>query len=631
MTDDNIRNPQSSKGLLGRLLGLGKEPRPSEPLIVPRAEHNISRKNMEEEVLKVLYRLHNSGQMAYLVGGAVRDLLLERKPKDYDVATDARPDQIKKLFVNSRLIGRRFRLAHIVFRGGKVIEVSTFRRSPVSHENGEEEPEGEEKDLLIREDNTWGNPQQDAYRRDFTINALFYNIADFSVIDYVGGLADLNAGIIRTIGDPNIRLREDPVRMIRAVEYSTRLDFEMTPELLRGIRKHRKDLRRASDARIADELLHLLRSGASEKAFRQLWSTGLLEILYSDLHLSLTSGGDEQFFSELAMVDRWTNEGRTVRDTLLFGVLFRAPLRDMIARAEEKKGGRLSKGEYLNLVDRVLEGDVTLYRVPTRRLHQLKQAMLGAYKMRRRPMKQRGLKSMIERSYFPDALDLFNLEVEVTGKYGNVLKEWQELKSQAPRRDRRPDSDRGRDARDRGRGRGRGERERRAGRGDSRKGKRERPDERSKPDHAKSERRAPARREEKPRRDKRSHTPEVEAKPPVAEAGPPEVVEKAAPAIDITPPEEMEHGRGKRETRSWNGVAGQQSAVIRDMKKMMEEGEMTGPGEEEIPYVVPGQSLKDTTRDWEENVGRADEMAADESKPESEKWGRKKRPSPPKL
>jgi len=184
---------------------------------------------MEEEVLKVLYRLKNSSQMAYLVGGAVRDLLLGRTPKDYDVATDARPDQIRKLFVNSRLIGRRFRLAHIVFKGGKVVELSTFRKSPAMPEEGEEGENGEERDLLIREDNTWGTPQQDAYRRDFTINALFYNIADFSVIDYVGGLADLEAGIIRTIGDPSIRFREDPVRMIRAVEYAARLDFEMTP------------------------------------------------------------------------------------------------------------------------------------------------------------------------------------------------------------------------------------------------------------------------------------------------------------------------------------------------------------------------------------------------------------------
>ncbi len=253
---------------------------------------------MEEEVLKVLYRLRNSSQMAYLVGGAVRDLLLGRKPKDYDVATDARPDQIRKLFVNSRLIGRRFRLAHIVFKGGKVVELSTFRKSPALPEEGEDGENGEERDLIIREDNTWGTPQQDAYRRDFTINALFYNIADFSVIDYVGGLADLQAGIIRTIGDPNIRFREDPVRMIRAVEYAARLDFEMVPEVLKGIRKHRKDLRKASVARISDEMLNLLKSGSAEKAFRQLHETGLLEILHADLHRALEKSQDNQLVGE---------------------------------------------------------------------------------------------------------------------------------------------------------------------------------------------------------------------------------------------------------------------------------------------------------------------------------------------
>jgi poly(A) polymerase len=189
MASTNSRNLSSRKGLLARIFRGAGQIRPTEPLIAPRAEHGISRKNMAEEVLKVLYRLRNSGQKGYLVGGAVRDLLLGRKPKDYDVATDARPDEIKKLFVNSRLIGRRFRLAHIVFKGGRVVEVSTFRRSPEPPDADGED--AEERDLLIREDNTWGSAQEDAYRRDFTVNALFYNIADFSVIDYVGGLADL--------------------------------------------------------------------------------------------------------------------------------------------------------------------------------------------------------------------------------------------------------------------------------------------------------------------------------------------------------------------------------------------------------------------------------------------------------
>jgi poly(A) polymerase len=166
------------------------------------------------------------GYRAYLVGGSVRDLLMGRAPKDFDIGTDARPDEIRGIFRNSRMIGRRFRLAHILFRGGKVIEVATFRGRPEA-----EPPEGDSapQDLLVRSDNSWGTPEEDAKRRDFTINGLFYDIADFSVIDWVGGLADLEAGLVRAIGDPEVRFREDPVRMLRAVEFANRLSFAITP------------------------------------------------------------------------------------------------------------------------------------------------------------------------------------------------------------------------------------------------------------------------------------------------------------------------------------------------------------------------------------------------------------------
>src|SRR6187455_401376 len=173
------------------------------PRILPRPEHNVSRKGIDEDALKVLYRLKNHGFIAYLVGGGVRDLLLGRRPKDFDISTDAHPQQVKKLFKNCFVVGRRFRLCHVRF-GRKVVEVSTFRRLA----------EAEEGDTLIRRDNTFGTPEEDAFRRDFTVNALFYDIASFSVIDYVEGLEDLRAGIVRSIGDPDVRLIEDPVRML---------------------------------------------------------------------------------------------------------------------------------------------------------------------------------------------------------------------------------------------------------------------------------------------------------------------------------------------------------------------------------------------------------------------------------
>src|SRR5205085_581340 len=195
----------------------------------------------DADALKVLYRLRQFDHVAYLVGGSVRDLLLGRRPKDFDIGTSAHPYQVKKLFRNCWIIGRRFRLAHIRF-GSKVIEVATFRRQVAPGEEvepaGPAAPEGG-GEHLIHHDNTFGTPEEDAFRRDFTINALFYDIATFAVIDYVGGLEDLRAGVVRSIGDPDVRLREDPVRMLRAIALAARLGFTIEPRLVAAIRTHR--------------------------------------------------------------------------------------------------------------------------------------------------------------------------------------------------------------------------------------------------------------------------------------------------------------------------------------------------------------------------------------------------------
>src|SRR5258707_8943991 len=202
----------------------------ADPRIVPRAEHPISRRDIDPDALKVLYRLRQADHTAYLVGGSVRDLLLGRRPKDFDIGTSAHPYQVKKLFRNCWIIGRRFRLAHVKF-GQKVIEVATFRRQVAAGEEIVQDgvpapdpttPEGEQ---LIHHDNTFGTPEEDAFRRDFTINALAYDIATFSIIDYVGGLEDLRAGVVRCIGDPDTRIHEDPVRMLRAAALGSPIDF----------------------------------------------------------------------------------------------------------------------------------------------------------------------------------------------------------------------------------------------------------------------------------------------------------------------------------------------------------------------------------------------------------------------
>ena len=256
-----------------------------DPLIVPRAEHSISRRDIDPDALKVLYRLKQHRHAAYLVGGSVRDLLLGKHPKDYDVGTSAHPYEVKRLFRNCWIIGRRFRLAHVRFPPNKVIEVATFRRKAEPGELPMPEPTAvtPTEHRLVHRDNTFGTPEEDAFRRDFTINALFYDIDTFSIIDYVGGLQDLRNRVLRSIGDPNERFLEDPVRMLRAVVFAERLDFTIEPSALEALARHGVHITKASPARMLDEYYKILRSGSSERIFRRLAEVGLLQHMSPEL------------------------------------------------------------------------------------------------------------------------------------------------------------------------------------------------------------------------------------------------------------------------------------------------------------------------------------------------------------
>ncbi len=282
------------------------EPSPGSvaPRILSRPEHIVSRKNIDPEALKVLYRLKNHGFVAYLVGGGVRDLLLGRRPKDFDISTSAHPQQLRKLFRNSFIVGRRFRLVHVRF-GRKVIETSTFRRAS--------EPEA--GDTLIRRDNTFGTPEEDAFRRDFTVNALFYDIANFSVIDWVSGLGDLEAHLIRTIGDPVVRLREDPVRMLRAVALAARLDFRIDTDTAEAIRFLRGEIVRSSSARILEEFYKILRQGRARRTFEMLHEYGLLAYLLPEADDALAQGGGP-LLESLSRLDDYRNSGEADPDAL---------------------------------------------------------------------------------------------------------------------------------------------------------------------------------------------------------------------------------------------------------------------------------------------------------------------------
>jgi poly(A) polymerase len=293
-----------------------------EPRIVPRQEHPISRRDIDPDALKVLYRLRQAEYTAYLVGGSVRDLLLGRRPKDFDIGTSAHPYQVKKLFRNCWIIGRRFRLAHVKF-GQKVIEVATFRRQVAAGEEVVQDgvpapdPTTAEGEQLIHHDNTFGTPEEDAFRRDFTINALAYDIADFSIIDFVGGLEDLRAGLVRSIGDPDVRLNEDPVRMIRAIAIAARLDFTIEPTLLQAIRRHRREIAKSSQPRLLEEYYKILRAGAAEKAFKQLAEVGLLEPISIELH----KGAADPLWRSLAAVDEYRHQFESTPDTLSNAIL----------------------------------------------------------------------------------------------------------------------------------------------------------------------------------------------------------------------------------------------------------------------------------------------------------------------
>ena len=297
-----------------------------DPVIVERAAHSLSRSQIDPDALKVLNRLHQNSYVAYLVGGSVRDLLLGRRPKDFDIGTSAHPYQVKRLFKNCWVIGRRFRLAHVRF-GMKTIEVATFRRKVTAEElAAAEEAAAEQRETpeegnagpgLIHRENTFGTPEEDAFRRDFTINALFYDIGTFSIIDYTGGLEDLRAGIVRSIGDPAERFHEDPVRMLRAIAMAARLGFTIDAPIDNAIGNGRAEIARSAPARLIEEFYKLLRSGASEQAFRMMAERRLLEPIAHDLQ----KGSGERLWQSLAAVDAYRKRHEDTPDTLSNAIL----------------------------------------------------------------------------------------------------------------------------------------------------------------------------------------------------------------------------------------------------------------------------------------------------------------------
>ena len=403
--------------------------------------------NMDSDAVKVIRRLSRYGHRAYLVGGGVRDLLLSRRPKDFDVATSARPSEVRRLFRNCRVIGRRFRLAHVLFGQGKIIEVATFRRDPAQkfqtlHYN--EHPKesrtdlskpsrirpissavDSETDLLIRNDNIFGQPHEDAIRRDFTINGLFYDIHRGEVIDYVGGMQDLRSCTLQTIGDPDIRFREDPVRILRAIKFSARLDVGIAPEMYDAMVDFRSELKRAARPRLCEELFRLMRGGAAHRSIYLAWNIGVLGELLPEVASFLDDDApdSERTWKRLLAIDKRQRSQKLPSDPVLLAALLYGPIEEAL------DGVRDPSAAYEEFIE-----EISFRLALPRRIKDRIRLMVTS----QRRLRSGKVGSLTRREFFPDAATLFAIDLEAQGQ---EIPDWaaspQTRDVRAPRRRRR--------------------------------------------------------------------------------------------------------------------------------------------------------------------------------------------------
>ncbi len=393
------------------------------PVIIPRPEHNVSRAQISNNALKVLYRLKDAGFKAFIVGGGVRDLLLGREPKDFDVATDAHPEEVRRLFRNCRLIGRRFRLAHVHF-GRDIIEVATFRGGPVQ----EDEPHHVTTDEgRILRDNVYGDIHEDVWRRDFTANALYYNIADFSIWDYVGGAEDVREGVMRLIGDPEERYREDPVRMLRAVRFAAKLGFRIDPASEAPLFKLGELLAVMPPARLFDECQKLFLSGHAVQSFEHLRHYGIFRLLFPTADAEMDSLEGEVFralvLKALENTDRRVAEGKPVTPTFLFAVFLWGAVTRMAKELREAGGAPMQA--LLDSADTILRSQQRHISIPRRFGVPMKDIMA----MQLRFTHQHGRRALrtMEHPSFRAAYDFLLLRVEAGDEPAETAEFWTKL------------------------------------------------------------------------------------------------------------------------------------------------------------------------------------------------------------
>ncbi len=438
------------------------------PRIIPRAEHSISRRQISANALRVLYRLHEGGYQAFLVGGCLRDLMLGVVPKDFDVATSARPEEVKRLFRNCRLIGRRFRLAHVFF-GHDIIEVATFRAASAplpgteeaddpdillevgasednpqaeaeSDEERERDAEGEfdEGDRVLDDqgrilrDNTYGSIEEDVWRRDFACNALYYNIEDFSLWDYVGAVEDIEARRLRLIGDPEDRYREDPVRMLRAARFEAKLGFTVDTDTESALTRLGDLLTDVPAARLFDETLKLFLTGHGVKSLEVLRRRGLLGVLYPGVEKFLAqhpgSAVEQLLVAGLGNTDSRVQAGKSVTPTFLFTLLLYGPIAAHIEQQPPERWGDV--GTILDACDAALRDAARRVTIPKRFSLGVRD-MFALQPQLEHPRSRRVLR-LIEQPRFRAAFDLLLLRAQVGMAQQELVDWWAALQSAHP-------------------------------------------------------------------------------------------------------------------------------------------------------------------------------------------------------
>ncbi len=402
------------------------EPELRAPLTTRTGEPaEIDPAELDPDALKVVLRLHAHGHQAYFVGGCVRDLLLGRKPKDFDIATSATPNEVRATFRNCRLIGRRFRLAHVYFKGGKIIEVSTFRANPTELMEAPGEQEGEEgqggEDLLITHDNVFGTAEQDARRRDFTINGLFYDVTEGRVIDYVRGRRDLDKREIRTIGDPEVRMREDPVRILRAVRFAAKLNLDIESRTYAAVEGAVEDLPRCAPARLLEETFRLIRGGVAAPTLRMLGALDALKILLPPVDTYLRQNGrqgEKTFYAFAEALDRRVGLGAPLDDAILLATLL-VPISRAAPQPEGQDGGRPSVA---HAIEELLAGFVQSARLPRRIAERCRMLLLAQRTLSGE--RRRRTAAFRKHPLFSEALTVFEMTVEATGEGWEQLEAW---------------------------------------------------------------------------------------------------------------------------------------------------------------------------------------------------------------